>query len=327
MNYQYNWEKQPEVIEFLNRIYLNTCVKLSEQKKSGIIPYETAQKLTFYLEDFLYIVMSQGYNFERIFKLLSTLQCFEIKNVSSNVQDYTPKIILSSILFNTIDIKNADKLEKNQRKYLYKGLTEHVLKFKNATTENFSRIYSYSLPEYKNNAQILVNNGWLLLEDVLSDEIAERFTHVAMNEPRVSSNINQNYYQITLLFGATLSRIGSLEEYSDSVIMYGLIKKALNGKFSNEVISEYFQNGKEFKLYQILYVMGILFNEYSRRFPYISLSEREYEELSRGLCGLLASLITFEQETYSGDFQLIPCKLNQIEQEKMKMLIKDRKFV
>ena len=243
----YEWHKKPEVPIFLENVLNNTTKCLLSKKVVYSDSVEIAKELVNYLEQYLYIAYTYHYNFSKIFLSLSSLKFLNIATTDIPVQTYDPKIVLSSNLL----ASPKEELRYN----LYLGLTKHIINLKNEETLAFSRVFSESLGEEKVNTNVLVNHGWLLLENTLTADMARKFTYYTTGVHPKRTESDEYYYQITTMFGMTLDKVGSMDDYSSTVIMYNLLHKALNTDLSKAVISEYYQKDYQIELYQILYII------------------------------------------------------------------------
>ena len=184
------------------------------------------------------------------------------------------------------------------------------------------------LTELFNNSQdteLLVNAGWKLLNEVLTQELAERITYSELGQDRPTKTVGitpTDYYPIngnlvasrlelyrpfeemTIHFGEAISGVGSLLDQSEETIMNDLICKVTKGNFSEQVISEYIYNNNELELYLILYSMGLLLNEkyamYGKRIvPSINLNISEINSIYNNLIERLNRLYTLDSDEYT----------------------------
>lgn len=312
----YEWHKKPEVPIFLENVLNNTTKCLLSKKVVYSDSVEIAKELVNYLEQYLYIAYTYHYNFSKIFLSLSSLKFLNIATTDIPVQTYDPKIVLSSNLL----ASPKEELRYN----LYLGLTKHIINLKNEETLAFSRVFSESLGEEKVNTNVLVNHGWLLLENTLTADMARKFTYYTTGVHPKRTESDEYYYQITTMFGMTLDKVGSMDDYSSTVIMYNLLHKALNTDLSKAVISEYYQKDYQIELYQILYIMGLLMNEKDKRFPYITLSIAEKELLYKEFKKVIFSIATLDQKEYLPTTNITPQKLNTFEKARILKLIVEK---
>lgn len=312
----YSWPQKPEVPIFLENILNNTTKYLTSQKITYSSSSEIAQELVNYLEEYLYTAYAYHYNFSKIFLSLSTLERLEISNTEIPVQTYNPKIVLSNNLL------SAPK--EILRYNLYLGLTKHVINLKSEETLAFSRIFSNSLGEHRCSTNILVNHGWILLEDTLVADMARKFIYYTIGQNFERTVNEEYYYEITSMFGLTLSNVGHPDAHSEEIIMHDLLKKTLNADLPKAVISEYYQNNNQIELYQILYIMGLLINEKDRRFPHISLTETENKLLNQELKNIIFSIATLNEEEYPLIDNILPQELNAFEKTRILKLIVEK---
>ena len=325
----YNWDKYPEVPLFLDKIEKNTIKEMMSKKNIPVNADEIIQEQLTCLEDFLHVTEVYGYNLSKVLFSLNGLEYFTLANSLLPVQTYEPKIVLNSGLYQTKDLSDESLTiaKEKRRYYLYQGLARHILKFKNDTTLKFSSIYYNDLGAHRHNTQVLVNNGWLLLEEVMVSKLAERFTAYSLNKESSINTVKEEYQHITVLFGLTLNKVGHYHEHSDIIIMYDLLNKCMNGNFSEEVIFEYMSRQAQLTLYESLYIMGLLFNEENHRFPHIKLDTKESKELYIMLYRLLLAETTLEEKEYKGVMPITPQKLNDVEKYKILKLVKENKLL
>lgn len=312
----YEWPKKPEVPTFLENVLNNTTEYLLSKKVVYKDSEAIAKELVNYLEQYLYTAYSYHYNFSKIFLSLSSLKYFDIVKTDIPVQTYDPKIVLSSNLL--------EESKETLRYNLYLGLSKHIISLKNDETLAFSRIFSDSLGEHKVNTNILVNHGWLLLENVLTADMARKFTYYTTGVHPKRTESDEYYYQIASMFGMTLDKVGSIYDYSSAVIMYNLLHKSLNTDLSKSIISEYYQKEYQIELYQILYIMGLLMNEKDKRFPHITLSVTEKEILYKELRNIIFSIATLGEDEYLPTNSIAPQKLNTFEKARILKLIVEK---
>ena len=307
MKLKYNWETNKEVKLFLNKIYKNTLINSNDPTNTEIV-----DKLMLDFEEFLHII-KDSYDLERVMILLSGLKNFIIydyENVLANHNynsmpiNYKENITVSKEYYEDDDSNSVIM----RRIVLYYKLADYLLNFKNEDTIDFSRSQSKDIFEKgkRIRTQNLVNNGWLLLENILAREISERFTFKSINEHRSLENLCDNnlteinatddFYRITEDFGYTLNlQKQNKNNYSKMDIgdtrMAFLIEKAINENFSKSVIEEYKEKEEERELYQVLYYMGAIFNEQNPYYlPDVKLSDVEYQEILSNLETKLVSL-------------------------------------
>ena len=289
MNLIYNWDTFPCVRVFLKTIYINTFNYLQDNGYS----IEYANEFVNDIEDYLYYFKLCEYNINSIINRIKEIEVIEFYDSlfvgKNDVDNDIPYVINrgSKILLST-DIKGDNRLSSSERRrlYLYQGLLHSILSFKSHKSLSFSRIYSRYLKDNKILTESIVNNGWLLLEDTLSQEIAEKVTYFAIDKIRPSYRVgleNEKYLisdekiysnlenyrfsqKLLIRFGFVLDKIGNIYCYSKKNIINDLIKCAINNEFSSVVINEYDRKQLSFELYQLLYLMGLLLNEKYREY-------------------------------------------------------------
>lgn len=356
MNLKYNWDNNLRVKLFLEKIYSNS------QKELLISGYseEYANEFINDIEDFLRCIIIYSCDFERIMDLLEPLEYIAFidslilyPDENSSFNTTIPVINFGSrILINSKLPKDSNLTARERRKmYLFHGLCNSILNFQNKDTFQFSHLYDNILPKPNTDISRLVNSGWLLLEETIAQEIAERFTYFVCGKNRpnntfggdifekdiigsikVESNLEyfRTFQSLVLRFALTVSGIGSIEEHSSVMLMHDLIKKTLNEEFSQSVIAQYIHYNNQEDLYKILYIMGILLNEKNSHmgislFPELSLTKKEFQSLYKDLCDLLNRHITLTNEkySYSGNYQDLPTGIYT--KKRIMTLIKENK--
>ena len=324
----YDWGNYTSVIDFLNNIYNNTIVFLI--KNGYEIKY--AKEFINDIEDYLYYFKIHNYNINNIIRKLEDIEVIEfydslVINKDNNNDNYKFPLVINKaikILLNT-SIQGDKRLSSRERRrlYLYQGLSHSLMPMKNQKTLEFSKIYSKYIKYNKINTEMIVNNGWLLIEDTLSQELAEKITYYALDKirPQYRPGLENEYYPINnskissnlemyrvfqpllINFGLTLGKISNIYDYSEKTIINDLLKYAIKNDLSYAVIAEYNEKDKLISLYQTLYLMGILVNEmyrnYSINFIHNNpLTLEEINEIYDNIIFLTNSLISIKSEEY-----------------------------
>lgn len=332
MTLKYNWKKYQEVETFINKIYENTMNNLSKEDKKYAVEFIND------LELFFYCILFFNFDLSKVLASLKDLECISFQKLNSQSNSLTninPKEVIeqdNQILINPYLTKTENLSAKERRRlYLYKGLIKRIINFKSDKIEKFSHIYDASLEIYSNKDEInkLVQSGWLLLEEAMAQEIAEKFLYFTLGKKRpsytyggtpkenkiiTSNNIfsNLDSYRILepliILFGWTLNNIGLLEAHSYNVMIHNLIIKSMNGYFVDEVITEYINKNQEFELFQLLMIMGKLINSeyqlYNSGFLDEHLTKEENDKLFNTFCRITKSLITMNTKHYGKDVEI-----------------------
>lgn len=323
MKYKYDWDEFPEVKKLLERIYLNTDKELNRLGNQSI----NALLFVSYIEDYLRAVIDFNYDFDKVVNSLEVLQYISFKeSIFVNNEKVTSKYPPFMDFGNRIFLDSSVEDREMQRFYLYEALSSKVLNFKSEETLKFSKIYANVIGSYRLKASILVNNGWLLLEEALIYEIAKRFTSYSLMKV-FTPNIENEYEQILVSFGLTLNNVGSVDLHSDKIVIYKLIKYAFNRDFSYEVINDYLEKGHEFELYQSLYIMGLIINNKIKRFPNIKLDEKEIKDMTLGLFSILSRLFNFEEKDMIVEKEIVAKNLNNDGKRKLLMLVRNDEMV
>ena len=324
MKFKYDWSKYPEVNTFLMQIYSNTKVSNNDDA--------FAKEIICDIEEFLNYFQKNNYDISIIISKLKNIQYIGKLSsgfASDNGITYLfnePVIAKDNAIYLSRKFASDNNLSARNRQklYLYKGLIQNIFSFNNEFTLEFSKLYS----ELFNNSQdteLLVNAGWKLLNEVLTQELAERITYSELGQDRPTKTVGitpTDYYPIngnlvasrlelyrpfeemTIHFGEAISGVGSLLDQSEETIMNDLICKVTKGNFSEQVISEYIYNNNELELYLILYSMGLLLNEkyamYGKRIvPSINLNISEINSIYNNLIERLNRLYTLDSDEYT----------------------------
>lgn len=328
MNFKYNW-KNNAVIFFLNKIYYNTYRWLVENDYD----VSHAEELLISLEDFIYYMESHGYSANLIISKLSDIEHIEFfeslyitNNNSESNLDELPNVINTGtrILLNSNLASDARLSSKERRRlYLYKGLAKSIFSLQSEKTFAFNKIYSEILDNESSRTATIVNNGWLLLEDILSQELAEKVTYATLERIRpgyriglenekiglsgalVSSNLEcERAFQAVLVdFGLTISKIGTCLEYNKGIVISSLLNYGIKEKLSDIIIIEYIENGNILELYELLYLMGLLQNEKLKQYhisfiPNLELDEKEINKVYQNIFELTKRMINFDNKEY-----------------------------
>ena len=359
MNLKYNWNNDLRVKLFLEKIYCNSLKKLEEAN------YQTsyADEFVMAVEDFLCCVKIFSYDFDRILDLLSSVEYIgfmmslriDNDNLIKLNYHYMPPVVNfgTYILINPQMDTDTHLSDIDRRKmYIFHGLANSVLNFQNETTLRFSEMYNNLIPMKYQDTSKITYSGWLLLEETLAQEIAERFIYFIngknrlgitlggdvldkriVSSEKISSNLEyfRTFQELLIRFGLTIPAVGDKFEYSRERIIHDLIKKSLNGNLAIETIAYYIDNDNEIMLYQMLYSMGLLLNEKNRlrNMPInktVKLTEDESNSLYDDLIRLLNRLVSLDNQTYSDidDFSNIP--LNIFAKKRILTLIQTKKI-
>lgn len=320
MTFKYDWDSYPKVKEFLIKIYNNT---LNSLKLYNYNEYYAKEFLSD-IEDYIYYFRISNYDIDRIINKLDNIDRIIFLNLGNKLGSLPVITIGNRILLNTNIDKDKRLTSKERRRlYLYRSLSHSLLSFRNEKTKEFSKIFNEYLPTNAKETELLVDNGWLLLEDTLSQEIAEKITYKMINKDRpglrpglenetfpidgniVSSNLEMNrmFQPILILFGMTIDNIGNMYNITPEVISNDFIKIAISKEFSDLVISEYISKDNIIELYQLLYLMGLLINEqysiYDINFiSKLNLTNEEIKEIYSSIYKLCTGLTSFENKEY-----------------------------
>ena len=319
MEYNYNWEEFPKVIEILDKIYLNTKNEASKIENIDI----SVEEITSYIADYLIATIGFNYDLNKVISALENLSYISFQEpllIQNNIsmQKLPSFMDFGNRIFLNVNIKNKDM----RRFYLYQSLTARVLSFRNNDTHNFSKIYSNEIQSSKKvEASILSDSGWNLLEEALSMEIARKFTSYSTKNNIFIPSESNEYLDILLLFGMTLSNTCTKELHSKEIIIYNLTKQAFNEDFTSKVIREYISENHEFELYQSLFIMGHLLNRKTKRFPNYKASDDEIKTLTIELYQILRDLIKIGSSEYDENIEIKPKKLTMEKKDRLISLI------
>lgn len=328
MTLNYDWSANPIVIKFLNKIYKNTQNAMIEKHYS--ISY--ADEFVSALEDYLYYFKIHNYNINNIVYKLQNIEVIEFydslvidKSADAEYLKFPPVINqYSRILINT-DIERDKRLTASGRRrlYLYQGLTHSLISMMSPETLKFSKIYSNYLTASEASVEMIVLKGWSLIEDTLSQEIAEKITYFSLNKTRpkyrvglenevfpisgckITSNLEMYrvFQSLVVAFGLTIDSVASLNDYSERTVMEDLIKYAVNGNLSDLIIAEYNEKKNHIELYRLLYLMGLMVNEMYRKYHMnfirnFTLSEKDYDKIYENILVITNRLISFGESNY-----------------------------
>ena len=322
MEFMYNWDRYIQVIDYLKGVYTNT---LNYLEISGYSPIY-AQEFVTDIEEFLHYFEVKGYNVACLLDDIKDIEIVEFydslyidnqdtENIIPPVLNRGIKVLLST------DIKGNERLTAKERRklYLYQGLAHSILSFKNRKTLQFSKFYTRYLSANHQTTEMIVNNGWLLLEDTLAQELAEKITYYTLEKTRpkyrlglenetypieenkILSNLEmyRMFQEITARFGLT---IGNVFNYQDSSTFNVMLKYSINNDFPDIVINEYTKKNLLLELYQLLYLMGILINEkyrmYHINFINSETTPEQIDKIYDNVINLLNSLMNYNNQNY-----------------------------
>ena len=351
MEFTYNWDSYPRVIDYLNKIYINNINYLLNNGYD----LEYAKEFIKDIEDYLYYFKIKKYNVNIIIDKINDIDNIEfydslyVNNNTNHEETILPVLNRGTRILLSTYISGDNRLSAKERRklYIYQGLSHSVISLKNKKTLLFSKKYNRYLDGVYITENI-VNNGWLLLEDTLSQELAEKITYCTLNKIRpgykpgleneeypisdykISSNLEmyRMFQELIIKFGLTINKIGNIVNYSDKSIMNDMLKYSINNDFSSIVIDQYNQDNLSLELYQLLYLMGLLINEkyriYHMNFINNKLTTQEIDEIYDRIVKLTKTLISFNdnQNTKEDTSNIIILYDNKVK-EKIKKLIKN----
>ena len=287
MEFIYKWEDNKEVCNLLTKLYNNTVNYLKELK----FDQKYAKQFINDVEEYLFYVKNSVYDLSRVVSKLSGIKFIGFFDATdfehSKLDDaceIPPMLLSDDAIYLNNKIHGDDKLNDRERMklYLFSGLTHKAISLQDEKTLEFSRILSDNAFDFRQRKiELIVNNGWLLLENVIAQEIAEHATYTVLSKERPGSRPGldgeifpiEDYYvysnlemyrmfsEILINFGFSVSKIGELTSHSRERIVYDFTVRAMNENLSDSIISEYVQKNNEIELYKLLYFMGLLVNE------------------------------------------------------------------
>ena len=321
MEFMYNWDSSINVIDYLKLVYNNTSNWMNENGYSQ----EYAEELTNDIEDFLYYFKIKGYNVNSILdkiKDIETIEFYDSLYINTDIDTIPPVLNRGIKILLSTSISGDKRLSAKERRrlYLYQGLCHSIFSFKSNKTIAFSKFYNRYLNSNVSLTEAIVSNGWLLIEDTLSQELAEKITYRMVDKIRpcyrpgldcedypisdckITSNLEmyRMFQELLVHFGLTINKIGYTYNYSDKSILNDLIKYSISNDFSSVVIYEYATKNQSLELYQILYLMGILINEkyrtYHMNFISSELDIQDIDKIYDNIISISDSLIDFDSE-------------------------------
>ena len=280
--FKYNWDVLPEIEDYLIRLmyssFLNNSIKLQ-------LP-ELIHDIESFLASGLLTGIFDSYNLPKILQLLKD------KNSGFRLIEFLPKE-LSGVFGNSI----GNKIQINQ------NMTRHS-NSPNLTAQEIRRLYIFHEMGHKilnilSNEKIIndfintievtlqdrgltnidlnykefVKEGFWMIEECLTQELAEYLTYYSLNKKRPSFenrvdlgcliSTNHDYYGIfqmpTIHLGKTLCDCAN-ENSTNEEVLLNMIKKSLNSNFDLELISKYNQGSAElyYDLFLTLRTMGFI---------------------------------------------------------------------
>ena len=287
MEFKYDWKDNKEVCDLLVNLYYNTYDYL--QSVGYDLKY--AEEFIHDIEDYLFYIKHSFYHLDRAVAKLSSIKFigfFDAEDFISSKKNsdvlVPPMIYSDDAIYLNDNMQGNERLtgRERMRLYLYSGLTHKIVSLQNEKTLEFSKIKSDNIFDFKQRKiELVVNNGWFLLENVIAQEMAEHITYKTLGKyrPEATPGLEGEVYpidfyyvysdlemyrmfsEILVSFGFAISRIGELTSHSRFRIINDFTVRAMNEDFSDAIISEFVSNGEEFVLYDLLYLFGLLVNE------------------------------------------------------------------
>lgn len=293
---KYNWINFPGVILFLKKVSTNTLNNTNNKEQTN--------ELISYLEDYLYYLYQYGFNLSDVTLKLHNLNSLNIASNIFNINDlnlyrqyvyFGPNLVIND---NTYSNELLTKKERT-RLNMYAGLSHLLIDLNNIDSRYFSKIYN-DIDNYNTiNPEYIVNNGWQLLDKVLSEELAEKITYASLEKERPLLRIGvekQDYFpidnskvisnlemyrmfdNIIPKLSKTLNICKNQDKKSYNILQSRLLKIAANDNLSRFIINNYMANNNEFYLYALLYLMGLLNIEKEASFGITSIKELKLDK-------------------------------------------------
>ena len=313
MKYKYNWNMKPGVELLLNKIYRNTQANLNN--------IEETNSLLAYFEDYLNYMKDTDYIFNEVIYKLHNLNSL---NLVSNVTignerlnslkkyiSFGPNLVIND------NVSENDYLTRNERVRLnlYAGLSNMIINLENIDADYFSHRYEdiniYSTVK----ANYIVNSGWRLLGNTLSEQLAEEVTYMTIHKQRPLMRVGiekedyfpmENYYVISNLeayrpfdnivvnLSKTLRNPNGYKPKTYEDNKHCIIKKAVNGNLSRSIIRDYLSYDGDFELYAFLYLFGLFGIEKEANLginplPELKLNKEDTSNILKLINGILTS--------------------------------------
>ena len=324
MKFLYDWSNYPNIMDYFMSVYFNSLNVLNCKHKD----IKMANEFMNDMEEYFMYMINHGYDINLIYNKISSLlyiSSFINKPIIANNITYLrqePVILGDRFISLNEDIGGNVRLTARERRklYLYKGLTQYIFNYNDNRIHEFSDAFNSD-----DEGKKLVNSGWILIRDILSQELAERIIYEISSKKRSGNRIGleSNYYPISgnlivsrleddrpfeeliVSFGTTLSGIGTMFDYSHDKIMNDLIDRTLTTNLPDSIISQYIYNGFGLELNNMLHLMGLLVNEkyatYGKRIiKDIILSEKEVTNIYNKIIDECQKLFTLDDDIYEG---------------------------
>lgn len=290
-SFKFNWDRYPRIAVYLERVMITSYVKNEDVRKQ--LPEYIHD-----VEDFLATGIATGlFNDEALDNVMSSLEnmhngCWVIEYLPQKLRHCYGCSIGNIVQINPTMTRHPNSPELSadevRKMYMFHELGHKVLHVLDdyptmhgfidtvddvLEKKNFAGEHNFRKPDLSN--RNLVYDGFGMLEESMTQELAEFLTYSSSHKRRPNQSMkpdmglqvvtNHDYYGIfqkpTVQFGRTL-RGCSTRSSSDESVELAMIRKALRGKFAEEVIAEYYQGNADlyYDLFRTLRCMGILKN-------------------------------------------------------------------
>lgn len=281
--FNYNWNALPEIEDYLIRLMYNSFTNTNNVRIQ--LPELIHDVETFFASG----LFTGIFNSSNLSKILQELKD---KDNGFRIIEFLPKE-LSGIFGNSIENKiqinqnmtrhpNSPSLtpQEIRRLYMFHEMGHKILNIlsNDKTINDFIDtidviLQSKGLTNVDLNYKYFVKEGFWMIEECLTQELAEYLIYYSSNKKRPNFenrvdlgcqiSTNHDYYGIfqtpTINLGKTIRGCSKANSTNEEVLL-NMIKKALNSNFDLELISEYNQGSAElyYDLFLTLRTMGFI---------------------------------------------------------------------
>ena len=192
-------------------------------------------------------------------------------------------VYLNKIAINKDKSIDESLSEKERIRYnLYLGLSHKAVNLRSSSAAKFSETYDLIAEGGKQNGYIAYN-GWLLMEELLSLELANRAFNNNYGYQKIDIT-NENYLPSELT--STIPKLDGSNN-TDNVLA-----ASVNGKLSDILINKYTKENRRFELYSLIYLMGLLNLDKERLYgidplPELKVNQSEYKQVLAAINNIL----------------------------------------
>lgn len=295
-NFKYDWKKYPEIQDYLLRLMASSMVNALANKNNELyrrLPelindveefFESGIKAKIFDEKNIYSILDRLKDANKGFRVIEFLppEYSGVYGISLNERIY--------INSNSTRHKNSPSLTSDEirRLYIFHEMGHKVLNISKQeevindyinTFEKILSIKGMSMSQKgKDKGKELVKEGFLMIEESLTQELAEYLTYFSANKKRphyrkdrdLGCDIvtNHDYYGIfqmpTVSLGETIMKDSNNKTAEE--ILLNTIKLSINSNFILELVSQYSHGNGQlyYDLYSILTYMGaVKINKYA----------------------------------------------------------------